>query len=90
MILDDLSVLSVLSGLSVLSVLSILSVLWLPEMFCCLFCASLNMQVYYKSSYISQKINFKCSVVARNVLWSVLCEPKHASFLQIIIYQSKI
>jgi hypothetical protein len=76
-------ILDVLSVLSFLSVLSILFVLWLPEMFCGLFCASLNMQVYYKSSYIRQKINFKmlcglakcsvvwhqCSVVARYVLW---------------------
>jgi hypothetical protein len=65
MILD---VLSVLSGLSVLSVLS---VLWLPEMFCGLFCASLNMQVYYKSSYISQKLHFKmfCAQAKCYVVW---------------------
>jgi F0F1-type ATP synthase membrane subunit c/vacuolar-type H+-ATPase subunit K len=66
--------------LDVLSVLSVLSVFWFPEMFFGLFCASLNMQIYYKSSYIRQKLHFKiicglasmfcggqiCSVVARN------------------------
>jgi hypothetical protein len=66
--------------LSILSVLSVLSVFWFPEKFCGLFCASLNIEIYYKSSYISQKLRFKmfcglasmfcggqiCSVVARN------------------------
>jgi hypothetical protein len=63
--------------LDVLSVLSVLSVLWLPEMFCGQFCASLNMQVYYISSYINQKLHFKmicglakCLWSGINVLWS--------------------
>jgi hypothetical protein len=66
-----LDVLSVLTVLSVQSVLSVLSVLWSPEMFCGLFCASLNMQVYYKSSYISQKLHFKmfCGLAKCFVVW---------------------
>jgi hypothetical protein len=70
------------------------NVLWKQEIFCVPFSKSPDLPVHLKSSYLSQKSGFKmfcglgwmfcgyqkCSVVTRNVLYSVLGEPRLCQF----------